>query len=164
MTTLLAQRVGDGHHALGIAVSAFAARAGGLFAPEDERTQFALGVVVRRWHAIDEGVGEECVAVDEQVGADAAGAGHFVVDGEGYEDTYDKQIRELLPLNPLYSEELKHYLANFSPSQPSLLADFSAALTTALAPAGVGSALSRLRDGLSWTPETGRGRALRGAA
>jgi len=42
-----------------------------------------------------------------------------------------KQIRELLPLNPLYSEELKHYLANFSPSQPSLLADFSAALTTA---------------------------------
>ncbi len=42
-----------------------------------------------------------------------------------------KQIRELLPLNPLYSEELKQYLANFSPSQPSMLADFSAALTTA---------------------------------
>jgi ATP-dependent Lon protease len=42
-----------------------------------------------------------------------------------------KQIRELLPLNPLYSEELKQYLANFSPSQPSILADFSAALTTA---------------------------------
>ncbi len=42
-----------------------------------------------------------------------------------------KEIRELLPLNPLYSEELKHYLANFSPNQPSLLADFSAALTTA---------------------------------
>lgn len=42
-----------------------------------------------------------------------------------------QQIKELLPLNPLYSEELKHYLANFSPNQPSLLADFSAALTTA---------------------------------
>jgi ATP-dependent Lon protease len=42
-----------------------------------------------------------------------------------------KQIRELLPLNPLYSEELKQYLANFSPSRPSILADFSAALTTA---------------------------------
>ncbi|MCB1731371.1 MAG: LON peptidase substrate-binding domain-containing protein, partial [Halieaceae bacterium] len=42
-----------------------------------------------------------------------------------------KEIRELLPLNPLYSEELKQYLANFSPNQPSLLADFSAALTTA---------------------------------
>tara|TARA_R110002110_G_scaffold415765_3_gene655297 strand:- start:64216 stop:66645 length:2430 start_codon:yes stop_codon:yes gene_type:complete len=42
-----------------------------------------------------------------------------------------KAIKELLPLNPLYSEELKQYLANFSPNQPSLLADFSAALTTA---------------------------------
>jgi ATP-dependent Lon protease len=42
-----------------------------------------------------------------------------------------KQIRELLPLNPLYSEELKQYMANFSPRQPGKLADFSAALTTA---------------------------------
>jgi len=42
-----------------------------------------------------------------------------------------QQIKELLPLNPLYSEELKHYMSNFSPNQPSLLADFSAALTTA---------------------------------
>ncbi|MCB1674819.1 MAG: LON peptidase substrate-binding domain-containing protein, partial [Halioglobus sp.] len=42
-----------------------------------------------------------------------------------------KEIKELLPLNPLYSEELKHYLSSFSPTQPSLLADFSAALTTA---------------------------------
>ena len=42
-----------------------------------------------------------------------------------------KEIKELLPLNPLYSEELKQYLANFSPNQPSFLADFSAALTTA---------------------------------
>ena len=42
-----------------------------------------------------------------------------------------REIKELLPLNPLYSEELKQYLANFSPTQPGLLADFSAALTTA---------------------------------
>ena len=42
-----------------------------------------------------------------------------------------KEIKELLPLNPLYSEELKQHLSNFSPTQPSLLADFSAALTTA---------------------------------
>ena len=42
-----------------------------------------------------------------------------------------KAIKELLPLNPLYSEELKQYLANFNPNQPSMLADFSAALTTA---------------------------------
>ena len=40
-------------------------------------------------------------------------------------------VKELVPLNPLYSEELKHYIANFNPTQPSLLADFSAALTTA---------------------------------
>jgi ATP-dependent Lon protease len=41
------------------------------------------------------------------------------------------EIKALLPLNPLYGEELKQYLSNFSPNQPSLLADFSAALTTA---------------------------------
>ena len=40
-------------------------------------------------------------------------------------------VKELLPLNPLYSEELRHYIANFNTNQPSLLADFSAALTTA---------------------------------
>jgi len=42
-----------------------------------------------------------------------------------------KEIKELLPLNPLYSEELKQYLSHFSPNEPSILADFSAALTTA---------------------------------
>lgn len=41
------------------------------------------------------------------------------------------EIKTLLPLNPLYGEELKQYLGNFSPNQPSLLADFSAALTSA---------------------------------
>ncbi|MCG8611300.1 MAG: LON peptidase substrate-binding domain-containing protein, partial [Pseudomonadales bacterium] len=40
-------------------------------------------------------------------------------------------IKELLPLNPLYGEELKNYLNRFSPNEPSLLADFAAALTTA---------------------------------
>ena len=42
-----------------------------------------------------------------------------------------KEIKELLPLNPLYSEELKQYLGHFNPNKPSLLADFSAALTSA---------------------------------
>ncbi|MEH6388603.1 MULTISPECIES: endopeptidase La [Pseudomonas] len=42
-------------------------------------------------------------------------------------------IKELLPLNPLYSEELKNYLNRFSPNQPSPLADFAAALTSARA-------------------------------
>ena len=38
-------------------------------------------------------------------------------------------IKELLPLNPLYSEELKNYLNRFSPNDPSPLSDFAAALT-----------------------------------
>ena len=40
-------------------------------------------------------------------------------------------IKELLPLNPLYSEELKHFVNRFSPNEPSALADFAATLTTA---------------------------------
>jgi ATP-dependent Lon protease len=40
-------------------------------------------------------------------------------------------IKELVPLNPLYSEELKFFLNRFSPNEPSLLADFAASLTTA---------------------------------
>lgn len=40
-------------------------------------------------------------------------------------------IKELLPLNPLYSEELKAYTNRFSPNEPSMLADFAASLTTA---------------------------------
>ncbi len=43
-------------------------------------------------------------------------------------------IKELVPLNPLYGEELKQYLKYFSPNEPSPLCDFSAALTTAKGP------------------------------
>lgn len=39
-------------------------------------------------------------------------------------------IKELLPLNPLYHEELKIFLQRFSPEEPSALADFAASLTT----------------------------------
>ncbi|MGY0218649.1 endopeptidase La [Endozoicomonadaceae bacterium StTr2] len=42
-----------------------------------------------------------------------------------------KSIKELLPLNPLYTEELKGYLNRFSPRDPSPLSDFAAAITTA---------------------------------
>ncbi len=41
-------------------------------------------------------------------------------------------IKELLPLNPLYSEELKYFLSRFGPNEPSPLADFAAGITTAL--------------------------------
>ncbi|WP_346799066.1 endopeptidase La [Halomonas sp. Bachu 37] len=40
-------------------------------------------------------------------------------------------IKELLPINPLYGEELKHYLNRFSPHQPGPLTDFAAAITSA---------------------------------
>ncbi len=40
-------------------------------------------------------------------------------------------FKELLPLNPLYSEELKFYLNRYSASDPEHLADFAAAITTA---------------------------------
>ncbi|MEE9595975.1 MAG: LON peptidase substrate-binding domain-containing protein, partial [Acidiferrobacterales bacterium] len=39
-------------------------------------------------------------------------------------------IKELLPLNPLYAEELKFFLNRFSPEEPARLADFAASLTT----------------------------------
>ncbi len=40
-------------------------------------------------------------------------------------------IKELLPLNPLYGEELKYFLHRYGPDQPARLADFAANLTTA---------------------------------
>ena len=40
-------------------------------------------------------------------------------------------IKELVPLNPLYNEELKHYLMRFSPEDPSPLTDFASTLTSA---------------------------------
>ena len=39
-------------------------------------------------------------------------------------------IKELVPLNPLYGEELKIFLEHFTPDDPSYLADFAASLTT----------------------------------
>ncbi len=40
-------------------------------------------------------------------------------------------IKELLPLNPLYNEELRVFIQRFSPEEPSPLADFAASLTMA---------------------------------
>ncbi len=40
-------------------------------------------------------------------------------------------LKELIPLNPMYSEELKHFLNRFNINEPSPLADFAASLTTA---------------------------------
>ena len=40
-------------------------------------------------------------------------------------------IKELIPLNPLFGEELKVFLARSNPNEASVLADFAASLTTA---------------------------------
>jgi ATP-dependent Lon protease len=40
-------------------------------------------------------------------------------------------LKELMSLNPLYSEELRMFLNRFSPNEPSVLTDFAASLTTA---------------------------------
>ena len=40
-------------------------------------------------------------------------------------------IKQLLALNPLYTEELKQYLGRFSPVDPSPLTDFAAGITSA---------------------------------
>ncbi|MCB8889499.1 endopeptidase La [Vreelandella malpeensis] len=53
-------------------------------------------------------------------------------------------IKELLPINPLYGEELKQYLNRFSPNQPGPLTDFAAAITSAKGP--------ELQDVLSTLP------------
>ncbi len=39
-------------------------------------------------------------------------------------------LKELVPLNPLYTEELKYFLNRFSPNDPSPLADFAAGMTS----------------------------------
>ncbi len=38
-------------------------------------------------------------------------------------------IKELVPLNPLYGEELRIFLDRLGPDDPSHLADFAASLT-----------------------------------
>ncbi|WP_077529442.1 endopeptidase La [Vreelandella utahensis] len=43
-------------------------------------------------------------------------------------------IKELLRTNPLYGEEVKHYLSRFGPDDSSPLADFGAAITSARGP------------------------------
>ncbi len=45
-----------------------------------------------------------------------------------------QSIKELIPLNPLYNEELKNFLNHFNLNEPSPLADFAAAITTATGP------------------------------
>ncbi len=58
-------------------------------------------------------------------------------------------IRELLPLNPLYGEELKYFLERFGPDEPARLTDFAASLTSS-------SSKQELEDVLETVPITQR--------
>ncbi|SCY22558.1 endopeptidase La [Desulfoluna spongiiphila] len=49
----------------------------------------------------------------------------------GYSVAVIKGIREIIPLNPLYGEEVKNFVTRFSPNDASPLADFGASITTA---------------------------------
>ncbi len=52
-------------------------------------------------------------------------------DVKSYAMALIQAIKELVPLNPLYNEELKNFLNHFNLNEPSPLADFAAAITTA---------------------------------
>jgi len=52
-------------------------------------------------------------------------------DVKSYAMALIQAIKELVPLNPLYNEELKNFLNHFNLNDPSPLADFAAAITTA---------------------------------
>ena len=55
----------------------------------------------------------------------------FTDETKAYAMAVINAIKELVTTNPLYSEELKQYLNRFNPNDPSPLADFGAAITTA---------------------------------
>ncbi len=57
--------------------------------------------------------------------------GRETADSKAYSLAVINTIKELLPLNPLYGEELKFFLTRFGPDEPSRLADFAASLTSA---------------------------------
>jgi ATP-dependent Lon protease len=79
---------------------------------------------VRRW--INE---TPPLTVDAQYFPDRAQA--HGDDQKAYAVAIINTIKELIPLNPLYGEELKIFLARSNPNEPSLLADFAASLTSA---------------------------------
>ena len=55
---------------------------------------------------------------------------HDATELKAYSVAIINTIKELLPLNPLYGEELKYFLTRFTPEEPARLGDFAASLTT----------------------------------
>ena len=72
------------------------------------------------------------------------------VDGnevKAYAMSLIQAIKELVNINPLYNEEVKNFLTHFNLNQPSPLADFGAAITTAN-----GDELQRVLDTVKLLP------------
>ncbi len=83
---------------------------------------------IRRFHIVDWISGEPPYMVRVDYPDDVLGP---VEDLKAYAVAIINTLKELVPLNPLYSEELKFFLTRFNPNEPSALADFAASLTTA---------------------------------
>lgn len=69
------------------------------------------------------------------------------VEIRGYAMAIITTIQELLPLSPLYTEEMRQYLLRFNQNDPSMLADCAASITS-----GPASDLQRILDTLELLP------------
>ena len=112
--------------------------------PDD---MFAMGTVAKVHepkhadgliHLVCEGVAR--MEVDEWLSSEPPLAAHVSYPKPGPEDEDQikayglaiiNTLKELIPLNPLYGEELKMFLGRFSPNDPSPFADFAASMTSA---------------------------------
>ena len=69
------------------------------------------------------------------------------VEIRGYAMTLVASIQELLPLNPLYTDEMRQYLLRFNQNDPSMLADCAASITS-----GPASDLQKILDTIELLP------------
>ena len=81
---------------------------------------------VRNWLASDRPLAAQVRYFPESADPDPAIADEI----KAYAVAIINTIKELVPLNPLYGEELKLFLTRSNPNEPAILADFAASLTT----------------------------------
>ncbi len=96
-----------------------------------QRTENRLQVLVEclQRFRIDNVLGE-AAPFSAQVSYLSEASGSSEAEIKPYSMAVINTIKELLPLNPLYAEELRTFLERMGPEDPSHLADFAAALTT----------------------------------
>ncbi len=97
-------------------------------AKEGNRIQFVAEGLrrfrIRKWLSKEAPYLVQVDYPDERAGGDAD-------DVRAYAMAIINSIKELMAVNPLYSEELRQFFQRFHPNDPSPLTDFAAALTTA---------------------------------